>query len=177
MALPAIESAGHLAARLSLSPAELEWFADLAGLCGKIDLPKLQYYRYRIRTKRSGGVRLIEGPKRRLKVLQRRILSSILDPSPSIPPPTHSSKDVPSSPSPLRTLAVTSRCASFWKISSPPFPRSARRPCFSFALKNRPLEIDPTSWQETPILYIADDRRPGLGGGCWSAPGRRQFVL
>jgi RNA-directed DNA polymerase len=77
--LPAIESTGDLAAWLSLSPAELEWFADLKGLGGKLQSSKLRHYRYLVSSKRSGGVRLIETPKPRLKALQRRILSGILD--------------------------------------------------------------------------------------------------
>jgi len=77
--LPVIESVGDLAAWLSLGPGELEWFADLKGLGYKLRKTKLQHYHYRILLKRSGGVRLIESPKSRLKELQRRILSGILD--------------------------------------------------------------------------------------------------
>ena len=77
--LPVIESAGSLAEWLSLSDGELEWFADLKGLGNKLRNPKLQHYRYRILPKRSGGIRLTESPKPRLKELQRRILSAILD--------------------------------------------------------------------------------------------------
>jgi RNA-directed DNA polymerase len=76
---PVIETAGDLAKWLSLHPAELEWFADLKGLCRKPDNPRLQHYRYRVRPKRSGGVRLIESPKPQLKEMQRRILTLILD--------------------------------------------------------------------------------------------------
>ena len=83
--LPLIETVGDLAGWLSLHPAELEWFADLKGLCGKLNRSKLQHYRYRILHKRSGGVRLIESPKRDLKELQRRILTSILDRIPAHP--------------------------------------------------------------------------------------------
>lgn len=81
--LPVIETVGDLARWLSLRPAELEWFADLKGLCGRGSSPKLQHYNYRVLLKRSGGVRLIEGPKRQLKELQRRILSEILDQVPA----------------------------------------------------------------------------------------------
>ncbi len=81
--LPAIETVGDLARWLSLQPDELEWFADLKGLGCKLDNPKLRHYRYRIRAKRSGGVRLIEIPKPELKELQRWILREILD---RIPP-------------------------------------------------------------------------------------------
>jgi hypothetical protein len=77
--LPIIESVGDLADWLSLSTDDLEWFADLKGLGNKLRNPKLQHYHYSIRPKRSGGVRLIEMPKPRLKELQRRILAGILD--------------------------------------------------------------------------------------------------
>jgi hypothetical protein len=77
--LPVIESVGDLADWLSLNTNELEWFADLKALGNKLGKPKLQHYHYCILPKRSGGVRLIESPKPRLKELQRRILSDILD--------------------------------------------------------------------------------------------------
>jgi len=63
-----------------VTPGELDWFADLKDLNAT---QKLQHYCYRIVEKRSGGLRLIESPKPRLKQLQRRILSGILD---RIPP-------------------------------------------------------------------------------------------
>jgi hypothetical protein len=77
--LPVIETVGDLADWLSLSTGELEWFADLKELGNKLAIGKLQHYHYSIRPKRSGGFRLIEMPKPRLKELQRRILSGILD--------------------------------------------------------------------------------------------------
>lgn len=77
--LPVIESTGDLAKWLSVTTDELEWFADLKGLGYKPSSSKLQHYYYVIREKRSGGVRLIESPKSRIKELQRRILSEILD--------------------------------------------------------------------------------------------------
>ena len=76
--VPAIESVGELADWLSVSTDELEWFADLKELGNKLRRTALQHYHYSIRPKRSGGVRLIEMPKPRLKELQRRILSGIL---------------------------------------------------------------------------------------------------
>lgn len=84
-AIPAIGCAGDLAEWLSVEPAELEWFADLKGLCRKAGNPKLEHYHYRILPKRSGGIRLTESPKPRLKQLQRRILSGILDAIPAHP--------------------------------------------------------------------------------------------
>jgi RNA-directed DNA polymerase len=82
--VPAIESAAELADWLLLDPGELEWFADLKGLgCSAKASPQLRHYHYRVLVKRSGGIRLIEAPKPRLKELQRQILSLILDKIPS----------------------------------------------------------------------------------------------
>jgi RNA-directed DNA polymerase len=83
--LPVIESVGDLADWLSLSTDDLEWFAELKGLGNKLRNPRLQHYHYSIRPKRSGGVRLLEMPKPRLKELQRRILTGILDSIPVHP--------------------------------------------------------------------------------------------
>jgi hypothetical protein len=78
-AIPAINAVGQLAEWLELSQSELEWFADLKGLgAGKADA-KLSHYNYRVLAKRFGSVRLIEAPKTRLKELQRRVLTGILD--------------------------------------------------------------------------------------------------
>ena len=78
--LPAIESVGDLADWLSLSMDELEWFADLKGLCNKLQrTASCSTTTTSYTAKRSGGVRLIEMPKPRLKEMQRRILSGILD--------------------------------------------------------------------------------------------------
>jgi RNA-directed DNA polymerase len=77
--LPVIESTRDLADWLSLSVEELDWFADLKALGYKLPKPRLHHYHYRILPKRSGGFRLMECPKPRLKELQRRILHDILD--------------------------------------------------------------------------------------------------
>jgi len=80
--IPAIESIGALAAWLGVTPSELEWFADRKRLCARrtpdADGP-LSHYHYRILTKASGNIRLIEAPKRRLKQIQQQILSGILE--------------------------------------------------------------------------------------------------
>ena len=76
--VPAIESAGALADWLLLDHGELAWFADFKGLGYKRNRPRLRHYRYQVRTKRSGSIRLIEAPKMRLKKLQRQILAGIL---------------------------------------------------------------------------------------------------
>src|ERR1035438_1365250 len=71
---PRIESAGALADWLLLDHGELAWFADLKGLGYPRNRPRLRHYRYQVRTKRSGSIRLIEAPKMRLKKLQRQLL-------------------------------------------------------------------------------------------------------
>jgi hypothetical protein len=82
--VPAILSAGDLAAWLSMDPSSVDWLADLKGLSYKgIGGPRLAHYQYRVLSKKSGGIRLIESPKQRLKEIQRRILSLILDRIPS----------------------------------------------------------------------------------------------
>ncbi len=83
--LPRIESVGALCDWLWLEPSQLEWFADLKGLCNRKHRPQLQHYRYRVLSKPDGSIRLIEAPKSRLKKLQRQILSEILDRSPPHP--------------------------------------------------------------------------------------------
>lgn len=78
--VPAIVSAGELAEWLQLTVGELEWFADYKGLGAKPRAGEaLRHYRYRWLPKRSGGERLLETPKPRLKALQRQILDGILN--------------------------------------------------------------------------------------------------
>jgi retron-type reverse transcriptase len=83
--LPVIESVGALAAWLRLNVGELEWFADLKGLQSKRCDARLTHYHYRLLTKKSGKIRLIEAPKPRLKEIQRQVLSGILDLIPAHP--------------------------------------------------------------------------------------------
>ncbi len=81
--IPPIESIAALGDWLHLDPIELEWFADLKGL-GRNNLDsRLTHYNYRVLTKLSGNIRLIESPKPRLKQMQRKILAQILDRIPS----------------------------------------------------------------------------------------------
>jgi hypothetical protein len=77
-ALPAIATGGDLADWLALTPAELDWFADLRAFGYKKSPPRLQHYRYRVLHKGYGTIRLIESPKPRLKWIQQRILKAIL---------------------------------------------------------------------------------------------------
>ena len=186
--LPVIETVGDLASWLSLRVMELEWFADLKGLCYKLDRPKLQHYHYRILPKRSGGVRLIESPKRELKELQRRILSAILDRVPAHPAvhgfvkgrsiatfaSFHAGQRVllrldlenffPAFPAArvqalFRTLGYPEQVAD--RLGG---ICSNAAPCSIW--KNRPLEIDTKSWREAGILYA----RPHLPQGAPTSP-------
>ncbi len=81
--IPEIESPGALAEWLGVTYGELRWFADLKGLAYKNNQPLLSHYYYRVLAKQSGGLRLIEAPKPRLKEMQRQILARILE---QVPP-------------------------------------------------------------------------------------------
>ena len=83
--VPVIESAGALADWLWLETGDVDWFADLKALEYKQAVAKLRHYRYKVLLKRSGSVRLIEAPKRRLKKVQREILAGILEKIPAHP--------------------------------------------------------------------------------------------
>lgn len=187
-ALPVIETDGGLAELLSLSAPELEWFADLKGLANKLRNPKLRHYQYRIRPKRSGGVRLIESPKPRLKELQRRILSDILDRIPVHPAAhgfvkgrsiatfaaPHAGKRVllrldlqnffPAFPAArvqalFRTLGYPEEVADrLGGICTNAVPRDV--------WNSRPSEIDTTQWREARTLYA----RPHLPQGAPTSP-------
>lgn len=78
--VPALATAGDLAKWLEVTPAKLMWFADPRGLERRIatDNP-LRHYRYTWIAKPSGGLRLLEVPKPRIKSIGKRILHSILD--------------------------------------------------------------------------------------------------
>jgi RNA-directed DNA polymerase len=78
MAVPVIESVVALADWLALTPNDLRWFADLRSMTHRPDRQQLGHYRYHVLPKR-----LIEEPKRTLKLLQRQILRRILT---AVPP-------------------------------------------------------------------------------------------
>ena len=78
--IPKIESIGELAQWFRLPFRELEWFADLKGLERSArSSESLRHYHYQIVEKRSGGLRLIESPKQRMKALQRQILEEVVN--------------------------------------------------------------------------------------------------
>lgn len=73
-----VHTEGDLAHWLGVSIPELEWFADLRSLEGRRNIGRLRHYHYRPLAKRFGQIRMIEAPKPRLKVIQRNILSAII---------------------------------------------------------------------------------------------------
>ncbi|MEO8128060.1 MAG: reverse transcriptase family protein [Bryobacteraceae bacterium] len=81
--LPAIGTAPALAEWLAIRPEELDWFAALKGprCCAA-------HYHYTVLPKGRGASRLIEAPKPRLKDLQRRILTGVLEKIP-VPSAVH----------------------------------------------------------------------------------------
>jgi len=186
--LPVIESAGDLAGWLALTTDELDWFADLKGLGNKLGSPKLQHYHYSIRPKRSGGVRLIERPKPRLKELQRQILHGILDRVP-VHPAVHGfvkQRSIVSFAAPHAGQSVVLRLdlQDFF----PGFPAARAQALFRTlgypekvadllggvctnavprsVWKLRPHEIGAAPWQEARTLYA----RPHLPQGTPTSP-------
>ncbi|RYB94416.1 RNA-directed DNA polymerase [Nocardioides oleivorans] len=75
--LPALDGLGDLAAFLDLAPSELDWFADPRRLARLTRQSPLQHYRVSHRVAPSGGIRVLEAPKPRLKALQRRLLREV----------------------------------------------------------------------------------------------------
>ena len=82
LALPAIATLGDLARFLNVEPGDLGWFAE-QWRPGALQQERLQHYHYRWVAKRSGGWRLIEIPKQRLRHIQQTILRKILDLAPA----------------------------------------------------------------------------------------------
>jgi len=78
LALPDLSTTGDLSAWLNEPADALAWFADQWRLAGD-EKSRLQHYHYRWVPKRSGGWRLIEIPKARLRRIQQMILRQILD--------------------------------------------------------------------------------------------------
>lgn len=75
---PALDTVGAVAEWLGLSPNELSWFADQRGLEREAGSDALRHYRRRWVNRGDRLPRLIEAPKERLKVFQRRLLDEVL---------------------------------------------------------------------------------------------------
>jgi len=83
-ALPELPTVGALAAWLDEPAGALDWFADQWRVESG-QQSRLQHYHYRWVPKRSGGLRLIEIPKARLRRIQQKILRQLLDRLPPHP--------------------------------------------------------------------------------------------
>ena len=80
-----LDTVGDLARYLGLTSTELAWFADVRSMERAYPDERLRYYRYRWAPKPTGGARLIEEPKRRLKGFQRMLLADTVGPIPAHP--------------------------------------------------------------------------------------------
>ena len=76
--LPAFADPRELADFLGLDDATLQWLADCDGR-ERHRRPTGRHYHYSCTKKSDGGERLLEAPKARLKIVQRRVLHDILD--------------------------------------------------------------------------------------------------
>lgn len=83
--VPVLHTSGDLAAWLEMDALALAVLADRRGLSREAPDWRMRHYRYAWIDKFSGGQRLLEAPKRRLKTAQRRILDGILAPIPVHP--------------------------------------------------------------------------------------------
>jgi hypothetical protein len=81
--VPELCTSVDVASWLELTPAELDWFADVRGLNAAVGVGALHHYAFRWLPKPRGSYRLVEAPKSRLKALQRRVLHEILDKVPA----------------------------------------------------------------------------------------------
>jgi RNA-directed DNA polymerase len=81
--VPHLATTGDLAHWLGLSIGDLSWFADTRGLERLGRSESLRHYRYAWHAKASGGYRLLEAPKPRLKAIQRQLLDELLEEIPA----------------------------------------------------------------------------------------------
>ena len=77
--LPQLTTPDALAEWVGISRGELDWFADRYRSARRRSPGPLSHYHYRWLPKRSGGFRLLEVPKARLKRFQAELLHGLLD--------------------------------------------------------------------------------------------------
>jgi len=81
--VPPAATLAELGQLLEVEPGELDWLADARRYLSRDKNPRLEHYHRTWLPKRSGGFRLIEVPKARIKAVQRRVLRRILDAIPA----------------------------------------------------------------------------------------------
>lgn len=79
LVVPSLGTPGDIAQWLGLESRELIWFSAIHRGLRADPPPKAAHYRYRWVRKRSGGWRLLEMPRFRLREMQRKILHGILE--------------------------------------------------------------------------------------------------
>lgn len=77
--MPQLPTLGDLAAWMKVEPSELDWFADRRRVSAQSAATPLHHYSYKTIEKRDGRCRIIEMPKSRLRTLQQKVLSGLLD--------------------------------------------------------------------------------------------------
>jgi retron-type reverse transcriptase len=80
-----LPNSAALAALAELAPSELQWYVELRGMQRRTHDERLRHYRYAWRASSRRPARLIEAPKDRLKLIQRRLLRQILSVVPVSP--------------------------------------------------------------------------------------------
>ncbi len=79
---PPLDDVSALADCLGLTAGELAWFADNGQWSRRTTTDRLLHYRVSSRVSASGGVRVLEAPRPRLRHLQRVLLRTVLGPVP-----------------------------------------------------------------------------------------------
>jgi RNA-directed DNA polymerase len=77
--VPPAATLAELGRLLEVEPLELDWLADPRRYLRRSKSSRLEHYHRSWLPKQSGGFRLIEVPKARIKLVQRRVLRRILD--------------------------------------------------------------------------------------------------
>ncbi|WP_394181273.1 reverse transcriptase family protein [Yoonia maritima] len=83
--IPNLPTDADLADWLIIDSARLGYLADVSNRQNDHPEPRVHHYRYALRSKSTGGQRVIEAPKSGLKSLQRHVLHGILDKVPVHP--------------------------------------------------------------------------------------------
>ncbi len=85
LAIPKLPTESALAEWFGIDSQRLRWLADVAGRNRKHRAGPLRTYRHRWIPRRNGPPRLLEIPRRALKLMQRKLLAEILNPIPVHP--------------------------------------------------------------------------------------------